>query len=81
MSSTQNSVDLSVERTALRNRVRSFYRLLNKKAFAKCFSFLDPHLRETGKADEKKYIQSMSAFLEHYGTVSLVITKIESTWE
>jgi len=76
MSTKKDSRHLSVQREALRNRVHSFYRHFNRKAFGKCFLFIDPNLREEGKVDEIKYSQSLSDFLEYYGSVSLVITKI-----
>ena len=77
MSTKQGGVTVSVERAALRKRIYAFYRYLNKEAFSKCYSFLHPSLRQKGRVDESTFIKSLSDFHTYYGTVQLVVTKIE----
>src|SRR5947209_3175642 len=76
MPAQQDSNGLSVERSALRSRIKSFYRYLNGHAFRKCFELLDPKLRQ-GRVNEEKYAESLAGFLAHYGAVEPVLIKID----
>jgi hypothetical protein len=78
MSKTTNSAGKSsTDRSALRRRIKSFYLHLNHHAFDKCWSFLDPDLRQRGRFEEDKYAKSLSEFLDHYGTIEIVVIKID----
>jgi hypothetical protein len=73
---TRNGSD-STDRDALHHRIRTFFRYLNRQAFDKCWSFLDPALRERGRVEEDKYAKSLSEFLDHFGAVEIVTVKID----
>ncbi len=74
---TPQNGNAAAERAALRNRIKSFYRHLNGHAFDKCWSFLDPDLRQKGRVEEDKYAKSLSEFLDHYGAVEIVSMTID----
>ena len=67
--STRHSSQTSVERQALRRRVRQMYDWFDEGRWEKCFSLVDPKLREQSRVQFSSYAAGMRAFKEAYGTV------------
>ena len=67
--STRHSPPASVERQALRRRVRRMYDWFDEGRWEKCFSLVDPKLREQSRVQLPTYAAGMQAFKEAYGTV------------
>ena len=57
------------ERESLRRRVRKMSEWFNGERFDKCFTLVDPGLRNQGKVDPEKYRQSLTAFKSAYGAI------------
>src|ERR1700722_13704446 len=74
---TPQTSNVSAERSALRRRIRSYYRYLNLHTYEKCYSFLDPSLRQHSRVEEHQYVKSLVEFLDHFGTIDIQIIKIE----
>src|SRR5438045_4337032 len=56
-------------RDAVRRRVKRMYAAINQGAWQKCFSMLDPALRNSGKVDPHSYQEQLSAFKKVFGTI------------
>jgi len=65
------AMDKPAQKSALRRRIRGLYLNYNLGAWARCYRFLDPRLRETGKVETAQYGDSLSAFKEHYGAINI----------
>jgi hypothetical protein len=59
------------ERTALRRRVRRFYKHFNRQDWQRCYDGLDPRLRNEGKVSFHPYAQSLSSFVAAYGAIDI----------
>lgn len=57
------------EREALRRRVKRMYSWFNRSLWNKCFSLIDPRLREQSKVDLPIYTEGLQAFKEAYGAI------------
>jgi len=57
------------ERAALRRRINRLYEWFNQGAWHKCFSLIDPALREAGKVELPVYEEQLEAFKAVYGTI------------
>ena len=67
----KESPDPAEASRSIRGRVREFYRRLNDQNWEKCFEFVDPVLRESGKVDFEAYAKSLSSFYKKYGPLEL----------
>jgi hypothetical protein len=57
----------------LRRKVRRFYDHLNRHEFEKCYSVLDPGLRESASSVTLyQYVSSLERFLDWYGVVNVL---------
>jgi hypothetical protein len=59
----------AADRQALRRRVLQTYEWFNQGAFAKCYSLIDPRLRDGARVEEQTYANSLKRFKEVYGKV------------
>ena len=59
------------ERAALRKRVRRMYYRFNRGLWERCFSHIDPRLREEGKVQLPDYSAGLERFKEIYGAIKL----------
>src|SRR5437588_3020179 len=59
------------DREPLRRRVRQMYGWLNREFWEKCFSLIDPKLREKSKVDLSDYVERSRVFKEAYGAINL----------
>src|SRR2546423_7005578 len=59
----------ATERRALRRKVTLFCESFNDAAWLKCFSLIDPKLRESGKVDREAYVDSLQQFKATYGEI------------
>jgi len=66
---TRRSPPASVERQAIRRRVRQMYHWLEKGLWEKCFSLVDPKLREPPEVQFPAYAAGMRDFREVYKRV------------
>lgn len=66
---TQPLPDAS-SRQALRRKVNQMYEWLNQGAWDKCFSLIDPKLREQAKVERQTYTESLRRFRGVYGQVA-----------
>ena len=57
------------DREALRRRVKRMYDWFNRGLWEKCFSLIDPDLREHSSVELSTYAASLRAFKEAYGTI------------
>lgn len=69
MSQVTKPVRHASDREALRRKVNQMYDWFNQGAWAKCFSLIDPQLRERGKVDPTNYADSLRQFHEVYARV------------
>src|SRR5947209_19300948 len=69
MSRVTNPPRDASDREALRRRVNQMYEWLNREAWAKCFSLLDPRLREQNRVEWQTYADSLRRFKEVYGKI------------
>ena len=61
------------KRSSLNRRVRKFYSLLNRKAFAQCFQMIDPRLRrQPSSVTLFQYGNALAQFLFQCGSVKVV---------
>lgn len=58
-----------LERQNLAARIGDFYRVLNLKQWAACFTFVDPTLRDAGKVEITSYSSSLSSFYDKHGPI------------
>jgi hypothetical protein len=58
------------EREALRRRVKQMYEWFNRGLWDKCFSLIDPMLREQSKTELPVYVERLRAFREVYGSIT-----------
>ncbi|MBL8794728.1 MAG: hypothetical protein JNM56_12545 [Planctomycetia bacterium] len=72
----QPAANVNVERTALRRRIRDFYRRFNREDWSGCFARLDPRLRQAGKVEESQYRDSLATFRQAYGEVEIWHTRV-----
>ncbi len=70
MNRVANSSQQASDRKALRRRVNQMYEWFNQASWEKCFSLIDPKLREQEKVEGKAYAESLRRFKEVYGTIS-----------
>ena len=70
MAATRDQQRSSAERTALRKRIRHFYRHFNREDWAQCYELIDPKLRNEDKVDGERYKTSLGVFYHHYGPVN-----------
>jgi hypothetical protein len=59
----------AAQKAALKRRLLAFYAACNAQQWDRCFSFVDPKLRQEGRVDETKYTASLAHFLDHYGPI------------
>ncbi len=59
------------DRGAIRRRVKRLYEWFNEGNWEQCFSLLDPRLRGTSRVDPAAYAESLAAFRDYYGSVSI----------
>ncbi len=67
--STTRFPPVAVERQALRRRVRQMYDSFEQEGWEKCFSLIDPKLRERAKLQLAAYADGMRDFKTAYGRV------------
>src|SRR5438477_1334694 len=60
----------AAERKALRRRVKQMYDWFNQALWEKCFSLIDPKLREQAKVRLPLYADRLRAFKEVYGRIN-----------
>lgn len=60
----------SAEQRALRRRVKRMYDYLNHERWEKCYSLIDPKLREQQKVNLPDYSERLQAFKAAYGAVN-----------
>src|SRR5436190_21320809 len=58
-------------RTTLSRRIRSFYRWFNQGRDEKCYTYVDPQLREESKLKAAVYSESLRAFRHEHGSVQI----------
>jgi hypothetical protein len=68
---TPPPLNAASERASLRRRVGRMYDWFDRGLWEKCFSLIDPRLREGSRADLRLYEERMRAFKEAYGSVHL----------
>ncbi len=61
--------DEAAERQALRRRVKRLYDFFNRGLWEKCFSLIDPLLREQSRVDAAAHAAGLRAFQEVYGSI------------
>jgi hypothetical protein len=57
------------QKAALYRRVWHFHKLLNQRAWEKCYQYLDPRLQD--KVNFGLYADSLGRFVEHYGEIDI----------
>jgi hypothetical protein len=57
------------EREAIRRRVKRLYECFGRGEFEKCFSLVDPKLREEQRLVEQSYLSSLRAFHDAYRAI------------
>src|SRR5579884_370422 len=62
-------LDATVERQALRRRVKQMYQWFNRGLWEKCFSLIDPRIREKTTTKFTPYAERLQEFKEAYGTI------------
>jgi hypothetical protein len=65
-----SSARTAPERKALRRRVEQMYDWLNQERWEKCYSLIDPQLREPGKVEAPVYAERLQAFKKAYGGIT-----------
>ncbi len=66
----------TAERQALRRRVHGMLKWFNEERWDKCYSLVDPKLRERGKVNMQEYADSLAAFKATYGEVRPYVVRI-----
>jgi hypothetical protein len=66
---TRSAPKEAAERAALRRRVNRLYECFNQGAWDKCFSLIDPEIREAGKVELPIYQEQLEAFRAAYGKI------------
>ena len=66
----------TIERKALRSRVKQFYSRLNKESWEDCFALIDPKLVQQDKVKLGTYADLMQAFKNVYGSVKPLWTRL-----
>ena len=66
----------TIEREALRRRVKLFYRRFNKADWAGCHALIDPQIILKGRVKPGLYSEMMQAFKNVYGSVNLWFTRV-----
>ena len=66
---THPPADEAAQRRALRRRVKQMYGWFNAARWEKCFSLIDPALRDQAKAEPVVYADGLKAFKERYGSI------------
>jgi hypothetical protein len=61
----------TVERAAIRRRIKRLYDSFNHENWAKCFDLIDPKLTAAGRIDPATYSQSLHEFKQYYGSVQI----------
>jgi hypothetical protein len=61
----------ATDRASLRRRVKRLYGWFNQEHWAKCFSLLDPRLREGRRVEQAGYVDSLRTFKQASGQVRL----------
>src|SRR4051794_4866256 len=65
-------------RTSLTRRIRLFYKLLNSRAFQRCYQMIDPRVRLKPRSVTLfQYESSLREFLQHVGSVTILETHVE----
>src|SRR5438093_13724145 len=70
MNRATNSAREASARKALRRRVKQLCEWFNHESWGKCFSLIDPRLRDQEKVEEKAYVESLRRFKEVYGKIA-----------
>jgi hypothetical protein len=64
--------------SALKRRVKEFYKLLNRRDFEHCYERIDPRIRHRPTSVTlDQYTRSLDEFLDHVGLVRIVDLDIE----
>lgn len=71
MSNDAKRDDAVAQRAKLRRRIQAFYTHFNAKDWDKCFTFIDPRLRDQQRVDLPQYTSSLALFAERYGPITL----------
>lgn len=66
-----NNPNDTADRTAIRRRVKQFYRAFNQEIWSRCFAMIDPKLSEGGRVVAASYAASLREFKESYETVGI----------
>jgi hypothetical protein len=69
MQARQIRPNAASERQALRKRIGQMYAAFNDEDWQKCYSMLDPKLRESGKVAASVYAEQLEAFKHVYGEI------------
>lgn len=58
---------LQLEETRLRDRIETFYSLVNEQQWEQCYEFIDPTLRDGHKVALDAYVETLSSFFAAFG--------------
>jgi hypothetical protein len=72
----RSSLSATAERQALRRRVKQMHTWFNRGCWEKCFSLIDPILREKGRVKLPLYEEGLKEFKEAYGAIHLWYVRI-----
>jgi hypothetical protein len=61
----------AAQKQKLRRRVRAFYRGYNLGEWEKCYRVIDPRLREAGRVEVPRYVESLASFKQHHGNITI----------
>jgi hypothetical protein len=71
-----SSLRATSERQALRRRVKQMHTWFNQGHWEKCFSLIDPVLREKGRVELPIYAKQLQEFKKVYGMIHLWYVRI-----
>jgi hypothetical protein len=71
-----SSRSATAERQALRRRVKQMHAWFNRGRWERCFSLIDPVLREKGRVELPTYAERLQEFKEVYGAIHLWYVRI-----
>ena len=71
-----SSLSATVERQALRRRVKQMHTWFNRGCWEKCFSLIDPLIREKGRVESSTYAEQLQEFRKAYGAIHLWYVRI-----
>ncbi len=70
--STQSDTERQRQTRRLRLRIRGFYQHFNDNDWKACFATVDPKLRSERKVEYPCYSDSLSAFFQNHGPITIL---------